>query len=66
MTAEERLQWYACCFDCVEVNAKYYALPSYRNSELWADRTPPGFEFAIKAYAHDGSPSQGGPAPARI
>lgn len=50
MTSEERLQWYARCFDCVEVNATYYALPSLRTSQLWAERTPPGFEFAIKAY----------------
>ena len=51
MTAEERLQWYARCFDCVEVNATYYALPSSRNSQLWTERTPPGFEFAVKAYS---------------
>jgi uncharacterized protein YecE (DUF72 family) len=51
MTAEDRLRWYARFFDCVEVNATYYALPSYRNSQVWAERTPPGFEFAIKAYA---------------
>ncbi len=51
MTSEERLQWYARFFDCVEVNATYYALPSYHNSMLWAERTPPGFEFAVKAFA---------------
>jgi len=51
MTAEERLQWYARFFDCVEVNATYYSPPSSRNSQLWAERSPPGFEFAIKAYS---------------
>lgn len=51
MSAEERLRWYSRMFDCVEVNATYYALPSFRNSQAWAERTPPGFEFAIKAYA---------------
>ena len=51
MTAEERLRWYARFFECVEVNATYYALPSYHNSQVWAERTPPGFEFAVKAYA---------------
>lgn len=51
MTAEERLQWYARFFECVEVNATYYALPSFHNSQLWAERTQPGFEFAVKAYS---------------
>ncbi|MFQ5829786.1 MAG: DUF72 domain-containing protein [Candidatus Methylomirabilia bacterium] len=51
MTSEERLRWYARFFDCVEVNATYYALPSFHNSELWAARTPPGFQFSVKAYA---------------
>jgi hypothetical protein len=51
MSAEDRLRWYACFFDCVEVNATYYALPSPRNSALWAERTPPGFLFHVKAYS---------------
>ncbi|MFQ5521606.1 MAG: DUF72 domain-containing protein, partial [Candidatus Methylomirabilia bacterium] len=51
MTAEGRLQWYARFFDSVEVNATYYALPSVRTSQLWAERTPPGFHFAVKAYS---------------
>ncbi len=50
-TAEELLRWYARFFECVEVNATYYALPSYQNSHLWAERTPPGFEFGVKAYS---------------
>jgi uncharacterized protein YecE (DUF72 family) len=51
MSAEARLRWYARFFDCVEVNATYYALPSPRNSTLWAQRTPPGFLFQVKAYS---------------
>lgn len=51
MTAEDRLRWYARFFDCVEVNATYYALPSHRNSQAWVSRTPAGFDFAVKAYA---------------
>jgi uncharacterized protein YecE (DUF72 family) len=51
MTAEARLRWYARFFDCVEVNATYYALPSPRNAVLWAERTPPGFVFQVKAYS---------------
>src|SRR5581483_1059970 len=41
MSAEGRLRWYARFFDCVEVNATYYGLPSPRTAALWAARTPP-------------------------
>jgi uncharacterized protein YecE (DUF72 family) len=51
MSAEDRLRWYARFFDCVEVNSTYYALPSPRNSMLWAERTPAGFLFHVKAYS---------------
>jgi uncharacterized protein YecE (DUF72 family) len=51
MSAEARLRFYATFFDCVEVNATYYALPSPRNARLWAMRTPPGFLFHVKAYS---------------
>ena len=51
MSAEDRLRWYARFFDCVEVNSTYYALPSPRNAQLWAERTPPGFLFHVKAYS---------------
>lgn len=50
-TAEERLRFYAAQFNTVEVDATYYALISERNAELWAERTPPGFVFDIKAFA---------------
>jgi uncharacterized protein YecE (DUF72 family) len=51
MSADDRLRWYARFFDCVEINSTYYALPSPRNSLLWAERTPPGFLFHVKAYS---------------
>jgi uncharacterized protein YecE (DUF72 family) len=51
MSAEDRLRWYARFFDCVEVNSSYYALPSPRNAVRWAERTPPGFLFHVKAYS---------------
>ena len=35
----------------MEVDSTYYALPSVRNAELWAARTPAGFTFDIKAHA---------------
>ena len=50
-SAELRLRYYAERFDTVEVDATYYALPSERNSALWAERTPEGFRFNVKAFA---------------
>ena len=50
-TAEDRLRFYAAQFNTVEVDATYYALVAERNAELWAERTPPGFVFNIKAFA---------------
>ena len=50
-SAEERLRFYASRFPLVEVDSTYYAPPSERNARLWAERTPPGFLFNIKAYA---------------
>lgn len=49
-TAEARLQYYAAQFSVVEVDSTYYALPSERNSYLWAERTPDDFLFHIKAF----------------
>jgi uncharacterized protein YecE (DUF72 family) len=51
MSSADRLGWYARFFDCVEVNSTFYALPSPRNARLWAERTPPGFLFHVKAYS---------------
>jgi len=50
-TAEERLRFYAARFNTVEVDSSYYALLSERNAEVWAERTPPGFVFNVKAFA---------------
>ncbi len=50
-TAEDRLKFYAEQFKTVEVDSTYYALPSERNAELWAERTPDGFVFNIKPFA---------------
>src|SRR6266478_6309656 len=35
----------------VEVNSSYYAIPDPLNARRWAERTPPGFIFHVKAYA---------------
>ncbi|MEV4441267.1 DUF72 domain-containing protein [Streptomyces sp. NPDC049577] len=48
---EGRLRHYASRFPVVEVDATYYGLPSARNSRLWAERTPAGFLFDVKAFA---------------
>ena len=49
-TAAARLAYYASHFDTVEVDSTFYGLPSERNSQLWAERTPPGFTFHVKAF----------------
>ncbi|MFC7840175.1 DUF72 domain-containing protein [Streptomyces sp. NPDC057382] len=49
--AEGRLRHYAERFPVVEVDSSYYALPSERNSLLWAGRTPDGFVFDVKAFS---------------
>jgi uncharacterized protein YecE (DUF72 family) len=50
-SAEERLAYYASHFDVVEVDSTYYTPPNERNSVLWAERTPEGFTFNIKAFS---------------
>ncbi|MER6633758.1 DUF72 domain-containing protein, partial [Streptomyces sp. NPDC000987] len=49
--AEGRLRYYAERFPVVEVDSAYYALPTARNSRLWAERTPEGFVFDVKAFS---------------
>src|SRR5829696_3740998 len=50
-SAEERLAYYASRFPIVEVDSTYYTPPNERNSELWAQRTPEGFTFNVKAFS---------------
>jgi hypothetical protein len=49
-TAEDRLRFYASRFPVVEVDSSYCGLPSSRNASPWAERTPDGFVFDVKAY----------------
>lgn len=49
--AAGRLRYYAERFPVVEVDATYYGLPNERNSLLWAERTPDGFQFDVKAFS---------------
>src|SRR5262249_8227125 len=50
-TPEERLRYYAEQFPLVEVDSTYYTPPNERNSQAWAERTPDGFTFNIKAFS---------------
>ncbi|WP_225827841.1 DUF72 domain-containing protein [Streptomyces naphthomycinicus] len=48
---EKRLRHYATRFPLVEADSPYYALPTPRTTALWAERTPPGFRFDVKAFS---------------
>jgi uncharacterized protein YecE (DUF72 family) len=50
-TAEKRLRYYAERFDTVEVDSPFYALPDPEVTRRWAERTPDGFTFHVKANA---------------
>jgi uncharacterized protein YecE (DUF72 family) len=50
-TPEARLRFYARRFPVVEVDATYYALPAETTARAWAERTPAGFIFDIKAFS---------------
>jgi uncharacterized protein YecE (DUF72 family) len=43
------LEHYATLFDTVEINSTFYRLPKRSAVEGWAERSPPGFLFAVKA-----------------
>lgn len=49
LRADDRLAWYAGRFDCVEINASFYRLPTEAAVAKWAAAAPPGFVFAWKA-----------------
>ena len=58
---------YAQSFDTVEVDATYYARPSARTVDGWAERTPDGFLLSAKfprSIVHGGEESR--PDPARV
>lgn len=46
----DELAYYAEHFDTVEVNSTFYGQPRATVSKSWAERTPAGFEFAVKLY----------------
>lgn len=50
-SSEERLQYYASQFGLVEVDSTFHGMPPRRSVERWAERTPAGFTFDVKAFA---------------
>jgi uncharacterized protein YecE (DUF72 family) len=48
-TAAARLAYYAERFDVVEADSPFYRLPSAETTARWAERTPDGFTFFVKA-----------------
>ncbi|WP_221357466.1 DUF72 domain-containing protein [Streptomyces beigongshangae] len=65
--AEGRLRYYAERFPVVEVDSTYYGLPSERNGILWAERTPDGFRFDVKAFSlFTGHPTRAAALPADL
>ncbi|MFE9190002.1 DUF72 domain-containing protein [Micromonospora sp. NPDC007208] len=50
-TPEKRLAYYARQFPLVEVDATYYSPPAEATARLWAERTPAGFTFNVKAFS---------------
>jgi len=51
MSAEERLRFYSSQFPLTEIDSTYYAPPAEQQARLWAERTPEGFCFDVKAYS---------------
>lgn len=49
-TAEGRLRYYAARYDTVEADSPFYAIPRPDVAANWADRTPDGFVFHVKAF----------------
>ncbi len=47
--AAERLAYYADHFNVVEVDSPFYRLPAPEVAAKWAERTPAGFTFHVKA-----------------
>ena len=46
----DELRYYAEHFDIVEVNSTFYRMPDAGMVAKWVERTPPGFQFAIKLF----------------
>lgn len=49
LPAARMLSFYSERFSVVEINATFYRMPTEKSLAGWADATPPGFRFALKA-----------------
>jgi uncharacterized protein YecE (DUF72 family) len=49
MANEDMLRFYAERFPTVEVNNTFYRMPTAAVLDHWAEQTPPGFTFVLKA-----------------
>ena len=47
---EDKLRVYSGEFPMVEVDTSYYAIPPQRTPAMWAEYTPEGFIFDVKAF----------------
>lgn len=43
------LEYYATCFNTVELNSPFYRLPKRDAFRVWAEKSPPNFIFSVKA-----------------
>jgi uncharacterized protein YecE (DUF72 family) len=50
LPANQQVSYYAQRFSLVEIDSTYYRIMPERNFTLWAERTPPGFIFDVKAF----------------
>ena len=50
LPANQQITYYAQRFPLVEIDSTYYRLMPVRNFSLWAERTPEGFIFDVKAF----------------
>lgn len=46
----DKLENYASYFKSVEINCTFYRPPNPKMAQGWAERTPPGFVFTVKAW----------------
>jgi uncharacterized protein YecE (DUF72 family) len=62
-----RLAYYAERFDLVEVDTTYYGIPAAETARAWAERTPAGFTFNVKAFSlFTGHPTPSSAIPAAL
>jgi len=50
LPSSQQITYYAQRFPVVEIDSTYYHLMPVRNFSLWAERTPEGFIFDVKAF----------------